>query len=96
MCFSVNGSVCYVCCVLDSVYELFGETICTIFWCGCYFLLHVMECLVWVEVLLLDIPCIVFQRMCVVCLWSQCASKYSYHMFCLCFVCRKLYAHLRV
>ena len=27
MCFSVNGSVCRVCCVFDSVCELFGETI---------------------------------------------------------------------
>ena len=27
MCFSVNVSVCFVCCVFDSVCELFGETI---------------------------------------------------------------------
>ena len=27
MCCSVNVSVCFVCCVLDSVCELFGETI---------------------------------------------------------------------
>ena len=26
MCCSVNVSVCFVCCVLDSVCELFGET----------------------------------------------------------------------
>ena len=35
---------------------------------------------------LLGIPCMVFQRMCVLCLWSQCASKCSFHRFCLCFV----------
>ena len=33
---------------------------------------------------LLDRPCIVFQRMCVLCLWSQCASRCSIHRFCLC------------
>ena len=27
VCYSVNVSVCFVCCVLDSVCELFGETI---------------------------------------------------------------------
>ena len=30
---------------------------------------------------LLDIPCMVFHRMCVLCLWSQCASRFSFHMF---------------
>ena len=34
---------------------------------------------------LLDIPYMVFQRMCVLCLYSQCASKCSFHMFRLCF-----------
>ena len=32
---------CPVCCVFDSVCELFGETIRNIFGCGCYF---VVEC----------------------------------------------------
>ena len=27
LCFSVNGSVCFVCCVFDSVCELFGEVV---------------------------------------------------------------------
>ena len=27
LCCSVNGSVCFVCCVSDSVHELFAETI---------------------------------------------------------------------
>ena len=26
MCYSANGSICLVCCVLDSVCELFGKT----------------------------------------------------------------------
>ena len=34
---------------------------------------------------LLDRQCMVFQRICVLCLWSQCASKFSFHRFCLCF-----------
>ena len=31
MCFSVDGSVCLVCCVSDSACELFSVTICYIF-----------------------------------------------------------------
>ena len=34
-------SVCLVCCVFDSVCELFGETIRNMYRCGCYF---VVEC----------------------------------------------------
>ena len=34
---------------------------------------------------LLDRPCMVFHIMYVLCLWSQCASKCSLYMFCLCF-----------
>ena len=41
MCCSVNGSVCLVCYVFDSVCELFGETIRNMFGCSCYF---VVEC----------------------------------------------------
>ena len=33
----VNVSVCFVCCVFDSVCELFGETIRNVFGCSCYF-----------------------------------------------------------
>ena len=36
MCYSVNGSVCLVCCVFDGVCELFGETNHNMFGCGCY------------------------------------------------------------
>ena len=38
---SVGVSICLVCCVFDSVCELFGEIICNVFGCGCYF---VAEC----------------------------------------------------
>ena len=41
MCCSVNGSVWLVCCVFDSVCELFSETIRNIFGCGCHL---VVEC----------------------------------------------------
>ena len=41
VCCSVNMSACFVCGVLDSVYELFGETIRNVFGCSCYF---VVEC----------------------------------------------------
>ena len=41
MCCSVNGYVCLVCYVFDSVCDCFCETICNMFGCGCYF---VVEC----------------------------------------------------
>ena len=41
MCFSVNGSVYSVCCVIDRVCELFAEPIRNILGYGCYF---VAEC----------------------------------------------------
>ena len=40
MCCPVNGSVCLVCCVLDSVCEFFGDTIRNIFGCCCYFVVE--------------------------------------------------------
>ena len=44
LCFSVNGSVCFMGCVFDSVCELFGETIHNMFGCVCYFVVfNVME-----------------------------------------------------
>ena len=39
---------------------------------------------------LLDMPRMVFHRRCVLCLWSQCAYKCSFHMFCLCFCMTKV------
>ena len=43
LCFSVNGSVCLVWCVSDSVCELFDETIRNIFGCGYYFVIEYFE-----------------------------------------------------
>ena len=68
MCFSVNGSVCLVCCVFDSVCELFGETIHNMYGVVVILLLNVMEVLRVGGDALLDRPCMVFQRMCVLCL----------------------------
>ena len=65
LCFSVNGSVCFVCCVSDSVCELFAETIRNKFCCGCYFLLNIMGLFNVVGGALLDIPCMVSQNVCV-------------------------------
>ena len=57
LCCSVNGSVCFVCCVFDSVCELFGETIRNMFGCVCYFVVKcdvellsvVVEVLYWID-----------------------------------------------
>ena len=43
-CCSVGASVCFVCCVFDSVCELFGETIRNVFGCGCYFVAECYGC----------------------------------------------------
>ena len=53
--------VCIVCCVFNNVCELFGEIIHNMFGCGCY----VMEVFSVGRGALLDRPCMVFQRMCV-------------------------------
>ena len=44
VCCSVNVSVCFVCCVLDSVCELFGETIRNVCGCSCYFVVECYGC----------------------------------------------------
>ena len=44
VCCSVNVSVCFVCCVFDSVCELFGETIRNVFGCSCYFVVECYGC----------------------------------------------------
>ena len=41
---SVNVSVCFVCCVFDSVCELIGETIRNVFGCSCYFVVECYGC----------------------------------------------------
>ena len=66
--FSVGVFVCLVCCVFDRVCELFGETIRNMFWCVCYLLLNVMAVFIVGGGALLNRPCMVFQRMCVLCL----------------------------
>ena len=35
---------CIVCCVFNSVCELFGETICNVFGCSCYFVVECYGC----------------------------------------------------
>ena len=39
-----NVSVCFVCCMLDSVCELFGETIRNVCGCSCYFVVECYGC----------------------------------------------------
>ena len=68
VCCSVNVSVCLVCCVfVNCLVKQFA--ICL----GVFviLLLNVMELLSVVGGALLDRPCMVFQRRCVLCMWSQ-------------------------
>ena len=70
MCYSVNGSVCLVCCVFDSVCELLVKQFVICLGVVVILLLNVMEVF---SVgggggTLLDRPCMVFQRMYVLCL----------------------------
>ena len=82
LCCSVNGSVCLLCCVFNSVCELFGETIRNVFGCGCCFIAEcygcVVEVLCWIDRIWSSTECI--PSICFVCV----------------FVCRKLSHHLRV
>ena len=53
VCCSVNVSVCFVCCVFDSVCELFGETIRNVFGCSCCFVVECygsVKCVWWCSV----------------------------------------------
>ena len=86
LCCPVNGSVCFVCWTVFVNCLVKQFAICL----GVF----VIEC-DGVVVCVLDTPCMVFHRMCVLCLWSQRASRCSFHM-CVCvFVCRML-SHLGV
>ena len=40
LCCSVNGPTCLVCCVFDSVLEVFGETLRKMFGCVYYFVVE--------------------------------------------------------
>ena len=66
--FSVNGSVCLVCYVSDSVCELFDETIRNILGVVVILLLNVMEVLSVGGGALLDKPFMVFKKMCMLCM----------------------------
>ena len=68
LCCSVNASVYFVCCMFDSVCEKKMAICLGVF---VILLLNVMELLSVVGGALLDRPCMVFQRRCVLCLWSQ-------------------------
>ena len=96
MCCSVNGYVYPVCCVFDSVCEMFGETILNCLVVVVIFRLMLWKCLVCVEVL-----CLIYR------VWSSkecacCACDSIVHLsvpsivFVYVFVCRKLSPRLRV
>ena len=98
MCCSVNVSVCFVCCVLDSVCELFGEkqfAMCV--GVVAILLLNVMDVFSVCGGALLDRPCMVFQRVCVCCACdpNERLGAPSICFVCV-FVCRKLSPHLGV
>ena len=83
MCCSVNGSVCLVCCVvviLNCLVKQFAVCLCVVI----ILLLNVMKVFSVDGGALLGRPCIVFQRMCVLCLCSQLQSKCFLHRVCLC------------
>ena len=97
MCCSVNVSVCFVCCVLDSVCELFGEKFAMCAGVVAILLLNVMDVFSVCGGALLDRPCMVFQRVCVCCACdpNERLSAPSICFVCV-FVCRKLSPHLGV
>ena len=55
-------------CIFCVALLLFGETIRIVFRCGCCFLLNVMDAFSVGGGALLDIPSMVFHRICVMCL----------------------------
>ena len=68
MCFSVNVSVCFVCCVfVNCLVKQFAMCLGVV----AISLLNVMDVFSVCDGALLDRPCMVFQRLCVLCLWSQ-------------------------
>ena len=68
VCCSVSVSVCFVCCVFDNVCKLFGKTIHNVLGVVAILLLNVMDVFSVCGGALLDRPCMVFQRVCVLCL----------------------------
>ena len=68
LCCSVNGSVCFVCRMfVNCLVKQFAICLAVFV----ILLLNVMEMLSVVGGALLDRSCMVFQGMCVLCLWSQ-------------------------
>ena len=74
LCCPVNGSVCFVCCVFV---KCLGKQFAICLGVQVILLLNVMELLCVVGGALLDRPCMVFHRMCVLCMWSQCLDAPS-------------------
>ena len=65
MCFSINVSVCFVCCVLvNCLMKQFAMCVGVV----AILLLNVMDVFSVCGGALLDRPCMVFQRVCVLCL----------------------------
>ena len=97
LCCPVNGSVCFVCCVFDSVGDLLGEQFAKCLGVFVILLLNVMELLSVVGGAQLDRPCMVFHRMgmCCACDSSERLDAPSICFMCV-FVCRKLFPHLGV
>ena len=68
LCCPVNGSSCLVCCVSDSVCDCLVKQFAIFLCVVVILLLNVMEVLSVDGGALLDRPCMVFQKMCVLCL----------------------------
>ena len=96
MCCSVNGSVCLVCCVFDSVCELLVKQFAMCLGVVAILFLNVMEVFSLGGGALLDRPCMVFQEC------ACCACHPNVHLsvpsigFVYVFVCRKSSPHLKV
>ena len=68
VCCSINVSVCFVCCVLDSVLNCLVKQFAMCVGVVAISLLNVMDVFSVCGGTLLDRPCMVFQRVCVLCL----------------------------
>ena len=68
LCCSVNGSVCLVCCVFDSVSESLVKQFAMCLGVVAVLLLNVMDVFSVGGGALLDRSCMVFHRMCMLCL----------------------------
>ena len=97
MCCSVNVSVCFVCCVLDCVCELFVEIIRNVCGCSCNFVVKCYGCDLVCVVVLCWIDHVWSSKECVCCACdpSERLSAPSICFVCV-FVCRKLSPHLGV